>query len=218
MWHSSFFKLIVGTFHSLGRPKVFPHKLCRQSQYLRITEREGLKNIHICMYLYIYICIFLLVLCHVVSVWHGLVKALTVSNDWGGSAGCYPVLRRTHYFCRPSLWSRACSVSQNLKCLRDHGATRHRYLTHTRVCYNSIALSRPTTNRNISPLFICLFGWRVALRRRRKSRRWRWRRQFSGCFLCLWVERRWSVYAKVSVKCWYDVFVPFQKAIQSPRG
>lgn len=69
-WH----KLIFLTFHShsneLGRPNFHPS--CVDNLNIHALLRgKAFKNIYMSFF----------VLCHVVSVWHGLVKALTVSNN-----------------------------------------------------------------------------------------------------------------------------------------
>lgn len=99
----------------------FPNNLFRQSQYSCIAEREGFYKIYICRFLFWF--------SHVASVWHGLVKALTVSN----SLNIQPPVTLTYVFqallfppdgpVSLLLWS-CClfhaTVSQNLKCLWDH--------------------------------------------------------------------------------------------------
>lgn len=71
-WH----KHIFSTFHShsneLGRPN-FNSSCVDNLNIHALLRGKAFKNINIYMSFF--------VLCHVVSVWHGLVKALTVSNN-----------------------------------------------------------------------------------------------------------------------------------------
>lgn len=144
----------------------FPLPADNLNMHARPRGKDFKKNIFTS---FLFVCLF--VVCRVVSVWHGLVKALTVSNNEKFLVLCYSEVcgADTTFPCELSHLNTDCCCdlvpfwchrgAQNLKCLWNHEAISYKCLRSEGRRVTIDCTFENARNKRVSQLFICWKMW-----------------------------------------------------------